>query len=163
MKNRVQGVFVIIIGALMIMFCMVTKTNDKQFYKDAKQTNATIDKITQEEKTVYRKRGKVRRKKTVIEYDAHISYQIDKDGEIIPQTAVLSDVSSNLKAGDTISVYYKDNDVRIRSQEQSDFRNTFFGILGAVMLIIGVIGVKLSKSNNEYDELSGEENIYNEK
>ncbi len=163
MKKRFRNIITIFVGIFMILFCFTTSSSDESFYKNAKQTNATINKITQKEKVKTRKRRKYRRKVTVIEYSAHISYEVEENGKLVAKNTVLSDISSNLKVGDTISVYYKGNDVRIRTQEQSDSKNKMMGFVGAIFLLCGIIGVKSSKATNEYDELSGEENIYNER
>ncbi len=163
MKKRIESVFMIIIGVLMVMFCVVTKSQDAEYYNEAKQTTATIEKITQKEKKVYRKRGKVRRQRTVVQYTAHISYEAEQNGELIPRMTTLRDVSSNLKEGDEITIFYKGSDVRIRTEDQSNNRNAFVGVFGVFLFMIGAVSYKLSKSNSEYDELSGEDNIYNER
>lgn len=162
MKKCFQNIVTIFVGIFMILFCFTTSSSDESFYKNAKQTNATINKITQKEKVKTHKRRKNRRKVTVTEYSAHISYEAEENGKLVAKNVVLSDVSSNLKVGDTISIYYKGNDVRIRTQEQSDSKNRMIGFVGVIFLFCGIIGAKSSKESNEYDELSGEENIYNE-
>ena len=161
MKGRFKGVITVICGLFLLMLSMSAKSKDKEFYETAKTTTGTVKMISTEEKKVRsRRRHGVRRTRTVTKYNAHITYDIEKNGETISQTSLFKDVSSNLKEGDTVTVYYAGEQARIKSESQSQSSNTMMLIFAIVTIAIGIVGYCRSKPENEYDEYSGEENIY---
>lgn len=165
MKQRINGVFTVIIALFLVMIFFGQKSNDEAFYEKAKSTTGVIKMISEEKKVVYRRRrvGAGSRRKTITQYNAHITFEAEENGKLVSKTVLIKDVSSNLKEGETITVYYHNDDVRIKSQSQAKSSNIIFGFFAFVLLIIGIIRYYNAKPESEYDELSGEENIYRER
>lgn len=158
--ERIKSIFCIIVGLLLIFLAFGAKKSDKEFYENAKVTKGTVKAITTEKKTRYKKVGKRRRAKTVTQYNADITYDEEQNGIIVSQTVKIKDVSSSLKQGDVIDVYYLNGKTKIKSKEQSNLGNNMMFIPAVIFLIVGIIGFYGSKSKDQDDELSGNDNIY---
>lgn len=161
MKGRAKGVFCVIFGLFVLLIAMGSKSQDEKFYEEAKTTTGTVKLVSKETRTVKRRRSSGGyRTRRVTEYNAKISYDVEKNGEIVNQVTLFEDVSSKLKEGDTVTVYYTNEKARIKSQVQSKASNTMLVLFAIVAIAVGVIGYCNSKPEGEYDELSGEDNIY---
>lgn len=142
-----SGIIFSTVGILTIILALYAGYSQNEFNNNAKSTSAHVNNVeAKENKTTYtekRKGKKTKNKRTVTttKYTAHVTYEVD--GKVYSGIE-LENVSSWLKAGDTITIYYDENDpTRIDDRLPNSTRTMIIiAVAGVIFLIFGVYNLR---------------------
>lgn len=140
---KILGIILLILGLAIIGVGICINVSEDIFIKDAIKTEATIERI----KTI-NKDGK-QNTYPIVKY---IVEKENKDGEIEREEYYkrLSYYNINMKVGDKITVYYKeDNPKEIKVEEHGNTIFSVFGKLGGVISISGALVMTFSKEKRK--------------
>ena len=134
--NTIFKIIAIIIGALIILFGILSLNIDSSFSKNYKETIAVVTKINQtEERDINNKR--------YIKTHVYVKYKIDSkeyNSEL--------DKSSGYTINDKITIYYNpDNPSEIRTSKEMNYSGIVIIIVGLSIIIVGII----TKTNKKTD------------